>query len=194
MSETDIELGPIDWVIVEWPPGSEPNGKGLDMLVDLTERGIIRSAHLGDVDGAFAAADIVWERTYRTHRHTGLPLEMRACIADFDPDRGRLLAWLRGIAANVLRAQFRRPTAEPLAAELVVAPDDAGPLQREQAEQIGWALTQLPERYEAVLRAKYLEHRSVAEIAAKRNETPKAIESLLTRARQAFREAFPRSE
>ena len=42
MSETEIELGPIDWVIVEWPPGKEPNGKGLDMIVDLTERGIIR--------------------------------------------------------------------------------------------------------------------------------------------------------
>ena len=42
MSDTEIELGPIDWVIVEWPPGTEPNGKGLDMIVDLTERGIIR--------------------------------------------------------------------------------------------------------------------------------------------------------
>ena len=46
MSETDIELGPIDWVIVEWPPGKEPNGKGLDMIVDLTERDAITAQAL----------------------------------------------------------------------------------------------------------------------------------------------------
>ena len=42
----------------------------------------------------------------------------------------------------------------------------------------------------AVLRAKYLDGRSMAEIAAAWGETPKAVESLLTRARQAFREAY----
>jgi RNA polymerase sigma-70 factor (ECF subfamily) len=44
--------------------------------------------------------------------------------------------------------------------------------------------------YEAVLRAKYLEGQSVADIAAGRGDSAKAVESLLTRARQAFREAY----
>ncbi len=51
-----------------------------------------------------------------------------------------------------------------------------------------------PERYEAVLRAKYLDQQSVAAIAETWNETPKAVESLLTRAREAFRQAYDRSE
>ncbi len=42
MSDKDIELGPVDYVIVEWPPGKEPTGEGLELLVGLTERGIIR--------------------------------------------------------------------------------------------------------------------------------------------------------
>lgn len=42
MSETDIELGPIDYLVVEWPPEKQPTGKGLTLLVDLVDRGIVR--------------------------------------------------------------------------------------------------------------------------------------------------------
>ena len=58
MSETEIGLGPVDYLVVEWPPGTEPNGKGLDVLVDLTERGLIRVLDLAFVqkqdDGSIA--------------------------------------------------------------------------------------------------------------------------------------------
>src|SRR3569833_4014003 len=58
MSDTEIGLGPVDYLIVEWPPGKEPNGKGLDVLVDLTERGLIRVLDLAFVqkqdDGSVA--------------------------------------------------------------------------------------------------------------------------------------------
>jgi hypothetical protein len=33
MSATDTELGPVDYLIVEWPPGKEPTGEGLRHLV-----------------------------------------------------------------------------------------------------------------------------------------------------------------
>ena len=46
------------------------------------------------------------------------------------------------------------------------------------------------EHYEAVLRAKYLDGASVADIARSRGESVKATESLLTRAREAFRAVF----
>ena len=49
MSSTDVELGPIDYLIVEWPPGTEPTGEGLRHLVDLTERGLIRVIDLAFV-------------------------------------------------------------------------------------------------------------------------------------------------
>ena len=42
MSTEDIELGPIDYLVVEWPAGKEPNGEGLKHLVDLSDRGLIR--------------------------------------------------------------------------------------------------------------------------------------------------------
>ena len=45
----DIELGPIDYLIVEWPPGKEPNGEGLKHLVDLTDRGLVRVIDLAFV-------------------------------------------------------------------------------------------------------------------------------------------------
>jgi hypothetical protein len=46
---TDIELGPVDYLIVEWPVGTEPTGEGLEHLVDLTERKLIRVIDLAFV-------------------------------------------------------------------------------------------------------------------------------------------------
>jgi RNA polymerase sigma-70 factor (ECF subfamily) len=118
-------------------------------------------------------------------------------IRRFDPARGPFAAWLCGIAANVLRNHLRRrrcrarlPAPVPATGE----PADAALQRREEAEYIARTLAALPERYEAVLRAKYLEQRSMADIAAAWDEMPKAVESLLTRARQAFREAYLRRE
>lgn len=52
------------------------------------------------------------------------------------------------------------------------------------------ALDHLPPRYSRALAWKYLDDLTVREIAARLRLTPKAAESLLTRARDAFREAF----
>ena len=65
---------------------------------------------------------------------------------------------------------------------------------RDQAERVAQTLTELPERYEAVLRAKYLDGLSVQAIADESGDSPKAVESMLTRARQAFREAYQAAE
>jgi RNA polymerase sigma-70 factor, ECF subfamily len=113
-------------------------------------------------------------------------------IRRFDPARGSFLDWLRGLAANVVRHQLRqhhrRRNRELAAAEANAAePRNLAP---QQDGQIAAALDALPQRQEAVLRAKYLDGLSVAEIAAQWNETPKAVESLLSRARQSFRELF----
>jgi hypothetical protein len=37
----EIELGPVDYLIVEWPPGKQPTGEGLKLLADYTDRGLI---------------------------------------------------------------------------------------------------------------------------------------------------------
>lgn len=113
-------------------------------------------------------------------------------IRRFEPERGAFGTWLRGIAANVVRNQLRRLARQrrrtrPLNADLSSSSQNG---EAACVERIARALGQLPERYEAVLRAKYLDQQSVAAIADAWKETPKAVESLLTRARQAFREAF----
>ncbi len=115
-------------------------------------------------------------------------------IKDFNPRHGTFLDWLRGIAGNVMRNRLReRPTAS-LPLESVVdgmmlnsqSQNDVA----DRSERVAAALSALPEQYAAVLTAKYFEQRSVSEIAQAWNQTVKATESLLTRARSAFREAF----
>jgi uncharacterized membrane protein len=55
------EMGPIDYLLVEWP-GRQPNGEVAPYLVDLVERGLIRILDLAfvvkDEDGAVAAVEI----------------------------------------------------------------------------------------------------------------------------------------
>ena len=112
-------------------------------------------------------------------------------IRSFDPRQAPFAKWLCGIAANLLRNHFRarRPATNQDLPERVTA-QDAEQERRERAERIARALAELPEHYEAVLRAKYLEQRSVAEIAMAWGESLKTVESLLSRARQAFRAAY----
>ena len=117
-------------------------------------------------------------------------------IRSFRPDRGSFVSWLRGIAANARRNQLRssrrlsqretnvgREAYDAVQSEAVTD-------EQERSDRIAAALDSLLERQESVLRAKYFDGLSVAEIAAAWNETPKAIESLLSRAREAFRERF----
>ncbi|TQC49537.1 DUF1269 domain-containing protein [Rhodococcus sp. WS4] len=43
MNDTDFdELGPIDYLVVEFPADRKPDGSALPHLIDLVERGIIR--------------------------------------------------------------------------------------------------------------------------------------------------------
>lgn len=39
--EDSIEMGPIDYIVVEWP-GRQPTGEAVPHLIDLVDRGIIR--------------------------------------------------------------------------------------------------------------------------------------------------------
>jgi RNA polymerase sigma-70 factor, ECF subfamily len=62
--------------------------------------------------------------------------------------------------------------------------------RRELGRAVRIALDHLPRRYADALEWKYMGGHSVNEIAERLRTTPKAAESLLTRARQAFRDAF----
>jgi hypothetical protein len=62
MTDTDIELGPIDYLIVEWPTGKQPTGEAMPFLLDLVDRGLIRVLDLTFVhkeeDGTLVGLDV----------------------------------------------------------------------------------------------------------------------------------------
>jgi Family of unknown function (DUF6325) len=77
------EMGPIDYLVVEFP-GSKMTGKGMPMLVDLVDRGIVRILDLvfvsKDMDGNLAGM----------------------AIADFDGDGALDLAVFEGASSGLL--------------------------------------------------------------------------------------------
>jgi RNA polymerase sigma-70 factor (ECF subfamily) len=111
-------------------------------------------------------------------------------IRRFDPERAPFDAWLRGIAANVLRNERRRGVA--LGDQLNQPPrvDDVSVNRLAEDDLIAAALGMLPDHYRAALRSKYVVGLSVAEIAVEQNVSEKSIESILSRARAAFKEAY----
>jgi RNA polymerase sigma-70 factor, ECF subfamily len=67
---------------------------------------------------------------------------------------------------------------------------DAGLARADTGRIVQLVLDHLPPRYSRALEWKYLEDLSVDDIATRLQCTPKAAESLLTRARDSFRDAF----
>lgn len=83
MADELAEIGPIDYVVVEFPDG-RMTGRGLPMLVDLVERGVIR------------ILDLVFVRKELDGTLTGLAL------ADLDGDGGLDLAVFEGASSGLL--------------------------------------------------------------------------------------------
>ena len=57
----------------------------------------------GDADRAFAEADTVLRETFTMGRHTGVTLEARAILADFDPSERRLIVYHSFQAPNMMQ-------------------------------------------------------------------------------------------
>lgn len=118
-----------------------------------------------------------------------------------------LYGWMLSICRNTLIDRARRQSTRPMHVSLgdandsfeaiaaaLRAPDDQQPENRtariELLQIIQQTLDYLPSHYGNVLEWKYIEENSVKDIAEKLEIAPKAAESLLTRARHAFREAM----
>ena len=118
-----------------------------------------------------------------------------------------LMTWLCTICRRELGARWRENqgwAAAPslaeddpqtrAALESLLSSEQGDPLiatHREEVRQsILTALDYLPAPYAEILECKYLRDMSVREIAQRMGRSPKATESLLNRAREAFREAF----
>ena len=119
--------------------------------------------------------------------------------------QSRLFTWLCGIARHKIADHFRR-LGQPVAAfsemraEQLAALFDAGPLpeeilaQKDTRIQVVRALGTLPANYRQALVARYADGCSVDEVAQLLGTTYKAAESLLSRARKAFRATFRKIE
>lgn len=117
-----------------------------------------------------------------------------------------LLTWLCTICRHEISAWRERRGKEPAvelnedrpevraALESLASGRDEGPgglLERAELRRlVHSALDHLPDHYGKALELKYIEGLSVREIADRLAVGPKAAESLLTRARDAFRDAF----
>ena len=116
-----------------------------------------------------------------------------------------LFTWLCTICRHELSAYWARTGRQPVTLPLddhpeiralvdSLAHDGPGPyteLERHDlSDLVRVALDHLPRPYGDVLTWKYIEGLSVAEIAARLGSTAKAAESMLTRARGAFRDGF----
>ncbi len=124
-------------------------------------------------------------------------------IQTFDAKRGRLFDWLKAIARNEGHTLLRK-TLPPGQVEL--DPEDQHWLEQMDAaewpderlcrEEVRQAVLdtvmELNGRQRQVLVMKYLEHRPVADIARMWGQSEKAVESLLTRARQSLKEQLSR--
>lgn len=129
-------------------------------------------------------------------------------LAQYDPQRcnNNIFSWLNGLARNQIQRVLAREkggqSLEALWARMdrdlleVFAKLEQEPfcdevLQRQEtAEMVNATMSQLPPHHREALEAKYIRGQSTRQIASEAGITEKAAESLLSRAREGFRQAF----
>lgn len=197
---------------------SENRAGGVVVAVHFEDRSLAARMLAGDE----AAIAIFAERTigplyrFAASRLAGeadLTLEivqttMTKVLANLAGYRGEaaLLTWVCACCRNEILMHFRRKKSAPdeveLAEDLAPCPAwrgaaaedaEADLLRKEEALQVHMALDGLPDHYARALEWKYVERLPVAEIARRLGMETKATESLLGRARQAFRASYQRA-
>lgn len=144
---------------------------------------------------AASVADVVQETFLAAARSAGR----------FDPERGTLVGWLFGIAHHQVSLHWRRTgrtnrLLKAAEAEAEVAQrraetaDPAGEAsdRRELTDQVRSVLAEMQAVYARLLVAKYLDDRSLSDLAAENGDSVDAVKSKLARARREFRAKFER--
>ena len=85
-----------------------------------------RTLEVGDVDRAFAEADVVAETVFHFGRHTGVPLEPRCQIADWNPGDRRLTVYHSQQAPHMMQDLYARQFDLPESAVRVICKDVGG--------------------------------------------------------------------
>jgi RNA polymerase sigma-70 factor (ECF subfamily) len=129
-------------------------------------------------------------------------------LAAYEPSRAgnNVFPWLTGLARNEIQRVLQREKSAAslqtlwanldqellgLYAKLETAPFDDDLLQRQETRDlVNATMAQLPDHYRETLEEKYVQGKSQREMAQRRQLSEKALESQLTRARNAFRVTF----
>jgi RNA polymerase sigma-70 factor (ECF subfamily) len=183
------------------------------------EADLVRRMRRGDEEALELFYDTYFPRLYRyiyyrvsrDHQHTeevvhDTFMEAIEKADRYDPGRGSVESWLITLSRNRIRsnnAAMARPKEyeqswsmvdgelETLFADLDEGNLPEAALEREELRDlVGTTMSSLPENYSRLLEMKYTLNLPVREIARTLHKTEKAVESQLTRARVAFREAF----
>ncbi len=113
-AEDAAELVEIDWEVL---PAVTQAETALDPATPVIHESLgdnlawRRNVDFGDIEGAYAEADHIVEETYVFARHTGVCVEPRAILADWNPGEGQLTVWHNNqcphMVQNILATHFR---------------------------------------------------------------------------------------
>ena len=118
----DVDYAPLPVTVSAWKAGAEvPVHDEAPNNVLLT-----RTFTAGDVAAAFARADLVLERDLITNRHAGNPLECRAGVALWQPERRRLTFWSGTQVPHIVRNMLADLLGLAESSIIVIAPDVGG--------------------------------------------------------------------
>lgn len=186
-----------------------------DLDLRLEEKALVRRLLSGDEAAMEEFADGYFPGLYRfaVGRLRGDAdlardiVQTTACkaLAKLETYRGEapLFTWLCACCRNEILMHFRRKDRSP--SLLALDEDDSGAevviqepgdhperalARKEEARRVHSALDLLPPKYARALEWKYLDRLPVEEIAGRLRVGAKAAESLLSRARRAFRERY----
>jgi aerobic carbon-monoxide dehydrogenase large subunit len=159
----------------------------------------------GDPAAAFAAAPHVFRRRFTTGRHTGVPMEPRGLVADFEPATRALTLWISTQVPHMMQAVVADLFGLPEHRVRVIAPDVGGSfgikIHVYQDDMAACALALLlgrPVKFVATRHESFVsdiharEQRIDVEVAAEDDGTLTAIRAAITAPVGPY-SAFPRS-
>jgi CO/xanthine dehydrogenase Mo-binding subunit len=86
----EVELEPLDVVLDAREGLSE---ESMRLREGRPNEFVLMEKRYGDVEAAFREAAHIVRAEFKTGRHTGVPMETRGLVADFEPGRGHLTIW-----------------------------------------------------------------------------------------------------
>ena len=118
----DVDYAPLPVTVSAWKAGAEVpvHDEAPDNVL------LTRTFTAGDVAAAFARADLVLERDLITNRHAGNPLECRAGVALWQPERRRLTFWSGTQVPHIVRNMLADLLGLAESSITVIAPDVGG--------------------------------------------------------------------